>query len=417
MGTSLQNSYNQAASAFYSQLNYAYGVSPTSLAAINSIAGISQATANAYISYGASLALAQGASWGCTPGALTYAAINTYAADVNATKDSVNVQIAVVKSNKYYQYEQYQAYLAYLSYLSYMQEQYYASLGYGGKGDAAASMAARQAFVPGKSNPYYTPGKAATYYVPPPPPLPVNTGAGKAGGYAITPESKAGSTSGLPIEKIPATSSNNLIGKANNPSTIVDNTRFSFPKADEITARIATYNGYATNDYLPPEQIEVNARIVYNYLMNQGWSREAAVAVLANLYAESGINPGRWQSGVGPGYGLAQWDPASKYYNWALENGYSATSMLGQLEYLLFSMQLGQGEWLDEHSYVQPEYSMPMDEFISSNSNPEYLALVFMYCYERPTDQRIKAREDAAEEWYDYFPQFRPETIGGLGIY
>ena len=74
---------------------------------INFIAGISQATANAHTAYGAQMALAQGRSWGCTPGKLTNTAANNFASDVNATKDSVNSQIATVKSNKHYQYELY----------------------------------------------------------------------------------------------------------------------------------------------------------------------------------------------------------------------------------------------------------------------------------------------------------------------
>lgn len=124
VGSSLQNSYSIAASAFYSQLNYAYGVDYRNLMAINSIAGVSQETANAYIAYGASLALSQGRSWGCAPGVLTGVAVGTSASDVNTTKDSVNKQIATVKSNKYYQYQQYQAYLAYLAYLASLQRQW-----------------------------------------------------------------------------------------------------------------------------------------------------------------------------------------------------------------------------------------------------------------------------------------------------
>lgn len=45
----------------------------------------------------------------CEPGLLSAVVINTYASDVNATKESVNTQIATVKANKYAQYEEYQA--------------------------------------------------------------------------------------------------------------------------------------------------------------------------------------------------------------------------------------------------------------------------------------------------------------------
>ena len=118
VGTTLQNSYNRASSAFYSKLNYAYGVNYTSQAAINSITGISQATANYYIDSGAAAAMAAGTSWGCTPGALTKAAINTFTTDVNTTRISVNSQINTVKANKQSQFYAYQAYLAQMAALA-----------------------------------------------------------------------------------------------------------------------------------------------------------------------------------------------------------------------------------------------------------------------------------------------------------
>jgi RHS repeat-associated protein len=115
VGRTLENSHNQAAGAFYSRLNYAYGVDYRSLYAINSITGISQATADAYITAGAVAALSVGATYGCAPGALTGAAIGTFASQVQATKDSVNTQISAVKANKQVQYQQYQAYLAWVA--------------------------------------------------------------------------------------------------------------------------------------------------------------------------------------------------------------------------------------------------------------------------------------------------------------
>ena len=118
VGRTLQNSYGQASGAFYSRLSYAYGVDYTDLAAINSISQVSQATADYYISQGAAMARAAGRTWGCAPGSLANMAIGSFAANVNAAKDSVNSQIASVKNNKYYQYEQYQAYLAYLAWVA-----------------------------------------------------------------------------------------------------------------------------------------------------------------------------------------------------------------------------------------------------------------------------------------------------------
>jgi len=120
VGQTLSNAHGAANAAFYSQLNDANETDYTDIDAINSIAYISQATANAYISYGAYMAQNAGSSWGCSAGTLTGAAINSFAANVNASKDSVNSQISIVQANKYQEYEEYQAYLAYLAYQAYL---------------------------------------------------------------------------------------------------------------------------------------------------------------------------------------------------------------------------------------------------------------------------------------------------------
>jgi LysM repeat protein len=45
-----------------------------------------------------------------------------------------------------------------------------------------------------------------------------------------------------------------------------------------------------------------------NYFQGQGWSRAQAIGIVANLDAESNMDPGIRQIGGGPGYGLAQWE-------------------------------------------------------------------------------------------------------------
>jgi hypothetical protein len=108
----LTNSYNQATAAFNSTLGLAQGTSYTSMAAINSIAYISQAQANGYINAGAAAAFAVGSWYGCSPGAITMGAVNLFASDVQTAKDTTNVRIANVQANKVAQYNQYQAWLA-----------------------------------------------------------------------------------------------------------------------------------------------------------------------------------------------------------------------------------------------------------------------------------------------------------------
>ena len=127
VGRTLESAQSQAAGAFSAQLARAYGTDYRSLSAINSIAQVSQQAADAYIAKGAVAALAAGASWGCSPGALTGAAVMGFAATVSAAKDSVNAQISAVKANKRAQYGQYQAWLAYQAWLR-QQQAYQAEL-------------------------------------------------------------------------------------------------------------------------------------------------------------------------------------------------------------------------------------------------------------------------------------------------
>lgn len=45
-----------------------------------------------------------------------------------------------------------------------------------------------------------------------------------------------------------------------------------------------------------------------NYFTSQGWTRNQAIGIVANLQAESGMRSGQAQYGGGPGFGLAQWE-------------------------------------------------------------------------------------------------------------
>ena len=64
-----------------------------------------------------------------------------------------------------------------------------------------------------------------------------------------------------------------------------------------------------------------NAQYIYNFMIRNGASQNAALAVLGNMYAESTCNPGIWQnldsSRTDLGFGLVQWTPSTKYINWA----------------------------------------------------------------------------------------------------
>ncbi len=160
------------------------------------------------------------------------------------------------------------------------------------------------------------------------------------------------------------------------------------------------------NDTVDLQRVAIGryATYVYQTLYDKGWSKNAICAVLGNMDEEScGVNPGKHQAYDGPGYGIVQWDPASKYLNWAQNNGYADDSLEGQVAFLVESMQPGMGEWLSDNSSVPDGYGMSYSDFISSSADVSYLAQVFVYCYERPSEPHMDQRINYAVYWREKY--------------
>ncbi len=167
------------------------------------------------------------------------------------------------------------------------------------------------------------------------------------------------------------------------------------------TGTDANNTGHSSGGDLTNTQMHDNAEIIHDTLINQGWTSNAICAVLGNMQAESvTINPGKYQDG-GPGYGLVQWDPASKYLNWAAQNGYADDSLQGQINFLTYSMRPGQGEWFRNPQY--PNYYLSYQDFISSDASVVYLTQVFLWSYERPSIAHLDNRIRYSTYWYNYF--------------
>ena len=78
-------------------------------------------------------------------------------------------------------------------------------------------------------------------------------------------------------------------------------------------------DGYLTSD---PEY-EENILEINGFLNSEGYTLEAQAGVLGNIYAESGLNPWRWQNNtydITLGYGLFQLTPGSGYLDLSSEN-------------------------------------------------------------------------------------------------
>src|SRR5690625_5238363 len=90
------------------------------------------------------------------------------------------------------------------------------------------------------------------------------------------------------------------------------------------------------NDYrvwLSESQSLQNAQKIVDYLYTDGkdWSKESLSAMIGNMRHESSVNPNMYEYGYDwsqdRGFGLVQWTPRSKYWNWALQNGFSESEL------------------------------------------------------------------------------------------
>ncbi|MCL2147424.1 MAG: phage tail tip lysozyme, partial [Synergistaceae bacterium] len=176
------------------------------------------------------------------------------------------------------------------------------------------------------------------------------------------------------------------------------------------------------SERLSTDQQEANANYIYKYLLREGWTTEAICGLLGNIQHESWLNPGVWyeKNETKLAYGLVQWNPTSKFLDWAglndanadrIANSYPKSLVNLQLEFLIESCQPVQGtEWLQGSAvsrYHSP-YRMSFDDFITSTNNPGDLAKVFHGHYERSGDSLDyiqNTRAKYAGDWYTYFTQ------------
>lgn len=168
---------------------------------------------------------------------------------------------------------------------------------------------------------------------------------------------------------------------------------------------------WVESEPLSESEMQVNATYVRNFLINSGWSINAISALLGNLQAESTINPGRWQSdNIGSysnGFGLVQWTPSTKYFDWCSEQGLSDPSeMDNNLKRILYELE-NNIQWIATNTY-----NFSFKEFSTSEKSVSELAKAFLLCYERPADQSVSVqnyRSELAKAWYTYLEGTEPE--------
>lgn len=156
--------------------------------------------------------------------------------------------------------------------------------------------------------------------------------------------------------------------------------------------------------------MENNATIIKDYFLSFGWSYNAIAAILGNMQPESGINPGRWENddvgNIGGGFGLVQWTPATKLFNWIDEQ--FSKGLLDNDDYKNGDNQLARIIYeLNNGLQFSPtkQFKETFREWGTSTKNPGYLCAAFMINYERPLDQSWGAqikRAKNARRWYTF---------------
>lgn len=150
-----------------------------------------------------------------------------------------------------------------------------------------------------------------------------------------------------------------------------------------------------------------NAKEFYNQMSSYGWTINAICGCLGNIDHESQINPGQTQKGfpIGSrngGFGLPQWDPASKYTDFAKSKGRSVYS--GYWQCYTINYQDYGVEWIPTSKFGE-SYS----EFKASTKSVDYLCECFLKNYERASSEQLSARISYANYWYEYFTGVPPE--------
>lgn len=134
--------------------------------------------------------------------------------------------------------------------------------------------------------------------------------------------------------------------------------------------------------WLSESQSLKNAQNVVDHFKGSGWSRNALSAMLGNMRHESSINPDMYEYGydwdANRGYGLVQWTPRSKYWDWATARGLSPRLGSSQLARIDFEAD-NNIQWIQTNSYP-----LSFAEFRKSTQSVDYLTQAFTWNYERP---------------------------------
>lgn len=164
---------------------------------------------------------------------------------------------------------------------------------------------------------------------------------------------------------------------------------------------------YSGNYYLSQSEMENNAQLVADYARSNGWTKIACAAILGNMQAESGINPGIWENltPYGGGYGLVQWTPYTKYSDWATGEGYTWQDN-GDAEMERISYEAANNLQWFRNAELGIDPPITFEQFLKAGLyDLENSTNFWLWFYEHPADPgptTQQTRYSYAQAWYNY---------------
>ena len=169
-----------------------------------------------------------------------------------------------------------------------------------------------------------------------------------------------------------------------------------------------------------------NKEKVWSFLTSYGFSKECTAGIMGNINHESGFDPKKLQSGVGPGTGLIQWEnnpgSDSDRWNdlvaWAKGQGKDEWALDTQLNFLVY--EISQGWYLSEIKAKMQQYGQNVGsdvwESFKKVGDIDDAVDIFCWAIERPavSSANMPARKEAARGFYDAYKDKSFSSAGNV---
>jgi len=196
---------------------------------------------------------------------------------------------------------------------------------------------------------------------------------------------------------------------------------FAYSAVGTTTVPIVYASVSVTNLALTINQRRQNARYIYSYLLNWGFTKNAACGVLGNIDLESDYDLGIWQKEMNRtdlGYGLVQWSPSQDFLDWAYSDGLISQATPGMVNALarsnppkLMDAELDCLAYDGCRRFAKPSatgypnhsgYNMTYAQYKKSTYTPETMAVIFCDHFEQiKMISTIPERKESARQWFD----------------